>query len=267
MKFLLLIVAEMDTRSFSELTSELQASVDDLVLLAKGFENERDVLSDFAPLLQKFSPILSDLRDRCNVDDGSVPVRKAMESLEREFHRAETLIKNPNSRGFVKQIEDLTHDLGRSLGLVLFASLDLPNDTKHIIGSLHKELMGANFGTSQLTTASPSTASRFSSEIEIEEEIEMEIIEEERISLDKDDVVLQIKYGNDDELKLAIFELQDLVSCKKVTDEWISDQTVVSVLVNRLSSCKTNTRLSLIQMLRILASENVLHKVSDAFFE
>ncbi|OWM78438.1 U-box domain-containing protein 24-like isoform X2 [Punica granatum] len=254
----------MEERSYPELVSELEALVDAVASLAKSFETEREALSDFSLLVERFAPILADLRDVDKAKD-TVPIRKGIECLGKEFRKAEALLGS-DSRTSAKQLEDLVHDLGRSLGLVLFASLDdVSSDTKGKIGALHKELMGASFGASRVTSASISSNLRLGSEseTELEEEGDRILVEEERISLDTDDVALKLKYGDDDELRRSLLGLQGLVSGKLVTWEWINDQAVVSILISRLSSCsscKPDIRLAMIRILRTLASENVESK-------
>ncbi|XP_044488117.1 U-box domain-containing protein 44-like isoform X2 [Mangifera indica] len=217
------------------------------------------------------------------------PIQKAVESLEKELRRAKSMIKNSNSRLLSKQMEDLTRDIGRSLGLVLFASIDLKLDIKGKIGALHKELMNAKFdkslsvspSTSQSPSANPSSESGFASlsaipsyesglasdlESEKQTEIEEEIQEiAERISLGIDDVVLQLKYGDDEGLRLAILNLNEMISAKRVDREWIDEEEVASILLNRLGASKPNNRLSIIQALRSLASDNAnfKEKMSD----
>lgn len=259
----------MEERGFPELVSELQESIDEVLSLARNSETDREGLSELSLLIERFPSILSDFGDANKVRD-TTPIRKGIESLVKEVWKAKALL-GPNSRTSSEQLEDSAHDLGRSLGLVLFASLDdVSMETKEKIGALHKELMGAAFGASQVTSASISSDSRLASEseTELEEEVEGEgdqsVIEEERFCLDNDDVVLKLKYGDDDELRLALLGLQGLVSGKSVTWDWINDQAVVPILINRLSSCsscKPNIRLAVIRILRALALENAESKV------
>ncbi|XP_030532283.1 U-box domain-containing protein 44-like [Rhodamnia argentea] len=250
----------MDKRdsSFGELVSKLEASIRDVASMAKGSETESENLLEFGVLAEKFVPILDDLSDNDKAK-GSSPMRKAVESLDKEFGRAKALIRSPNAREAVKQIEDLTHDLGRSLGLVLFARLDISTEIKQKISALHRELMNTNFTTSQITSSSTSSEMGFYSESEVEEE-EDNIVEEERINLDINDLVLQLKYGDDDQLKCALLGLQHVVNGKVVNQEWISEHSIVPILINRLSVGKQNSRLTVMRILRTLASQDAINK-------
>ncbi|KAK9282700.1 hypothetical protein L1049_010920 [Liquidambar formosana] len=242
-----------ESRTFSELVSELQASADEVASLAKVSETEREIFAEFALLVEKIAPILNDFEDNKAVD--TPPIRKAVESLERELKRAKALIGTPNSKTSVQQIEDVTHDLGRSLGLVLFASLDVSIEIKEKIGALRKEMMSVRFELSPSPTVSPSRESEFANELEAGEEIE-----EERINLDVEDVVLQIKYGNDEELKFALLGLNDLVRGQMVSNEWLNDEGIIPILFNRLASSKPNNRLIIIQTMRSLVSQYTENK-------
>lgn len=274
---------DTDSRSFLVVVTELQALTEEVASLARSSESEIEIFNEFTLILEKFTPIFDGIKDNSKVMD-IPPIRKAVESLEKEIRRAKSLIKNSNSRLLSKQMEDLTQDIGRSLGLVLFASIDSKLDIKGKIGALHKELMNAKFdkslspSPSQSPSANPSCESGYASpsvnpsyesgfasnldsekETEIEEEIQE--IEEETISLGIDDVVLQLKYGDDEGLRLAIMNLNEMITAKSVDREWIKEEEIVSILLNRLGTSKPNNRLSIIRILRGLASDNADSKV------
>ncbi|XP_031260970.1 U-box domain-containing protein 44-like isoform X2 [Pistacia vera] len=297
---------DTDCRSFLVVVTELQALSEEVASLARSSESEIEIFNEFTLILEKFTPIFDGIKDNSKVMD-IPPIRKAVESLEKELRRAKSSIKNSSSRLLSKQMEDLTRDIGRSLGLVLFASIDLKLDIKGKIGELHKELMNAKFDKSlspsptpsQSASANPSCGSGYASpsanpscesgyaspsanpscesgyaspsanpsyesgfasnldsekETEIEEEIQE--IEEETISLGIDDVVLQLKYGDDEGLRFAILNLNEMITAKSVDREWIKEGEIVSILLNRLGTSKPNNRLSIIRVLRGLASYN-----------
>lgn len=232
----------MHKRTFTELISELQASADEVASLAKDSEIGREIFSELASFVEKFNPILNDLKgNTCLI---TPPIRKGIESLETELQRARSLIRSSNSISSVKLIEEMTHGLGRCLGLVLFASLDTSVDIKEKIGALHKEMMNARFSSSS------------TSELDVEA-IE---VEDDNITLDVDDVVLQLKYGKDEELKIALSNLNVLIRDKMVKDDWVNEEGIIPILLNRLGSSKQNNRLSIIQVLRSLASESTDNK-------
>ncbi|XP_010273265.1 PREDICTED: U-box domain-containing protein 44-like isoform X2 [Nelumbo nucifera] len=250
---------QMDSRSFPQLLSELLASADEVASLAKDSETEPETFNEFAVFVEKFSPILNDLRINNKAMD-TPQIRKAVESLETEIRRARTLIRNSNSRSPVKQIEDVTHDLGRCLGLVLLASLDVSAEIKQKIGALHKEMINAKFNTNVVVDREL----ELGAELEIKEEEEFEL-EEDRVVLDVDDVALQLKYGNDQEFKAALSGLSVLIRDKLVRNEWISDEGIIPILLNRLGSSKQCNRLTIILLLRRLAhlKEENKEKMAD----
>lgn len=246
----------IDSRGFLELMTELIAMVDEVVSLAKDPDTEREVFTEFALLVKRFSPILNELRD--NEKSMDMPtIQEALESLEKQLKRSKVLIQSPNSNTFVKHVDEMTHDLGRSLGLLLFATLEVSTDFKEKIGDLYKELMNARFS---LNSSSPSSSrvSEFVSELKVVEEIEEEEISLE--PLDIGDVVMQIKYGNDEEFKYALLGLNEFTGSEKVSNEWIDDEGIIPILFNRFSSSKPENRLIIIQILRRLALENADNK-------
>ncbi|KDO83210.1 hypothetical protein CISIN_1g003146mg [Citrus sinensis] len=258
---------ETCSRSFLEHVKQLQVLSKEVASLARNSEYEIDMFNEFADIVEKFSPVFDHLKDNDKVM-ATAPILKAVDSLEKELRRANSLIKSSNSRLVSKQMEDLTQDMGRSLGLVLFASVELEVDVKEKIGSLHRELMNARFdkslSSSPIQTPRPSLESGFVSDFESRKAVEMEEeiqeIVEERISLGIDDVMLQLKHGDDKNLKFALLELRELISAKTVDSEWINEAEIIAVLLNRLGSSKPYNRLIMIQILRNLASENADYK-------
>ncbi|KAK3223796.1 hypothetical protein Dsin_010821 [Dipteronia sinensis] len=266
-----------DGKSFLELVMELKALTEEVVSVARISESEIEIFNEFASILEKFIPVFDDIKDNDKVMD-TPPIRKAVESLEKELRRAKTLIKSSNSGSIVKQMEGLTQDIGRSIGLLLFSSNDLKLDVKEKIRALHKELMNARFGNKSLSpgpsdpSRSPSYESLFVSDSESEKELEIEeerheiveemheIEEERRISLGIDDVMLQLKYGDDGKLRFALLELNEMVDGKTVDSEWINEEGIISIMFNRLGSSKPNNRLCIIQILRSLASDSADYK-------
>lgn len=264
-----------DSRTFTELISELVASVEELSSIAK--DSEKGLFIEFSCLLNKLGLILSDIEDNKDVMDTRT-IRKAIESIEKELQRVKALIKSPDSKQPNTWIENVTQDLGRSLGLVLFASIDLHLEMKEKISALHKEFMNVRFNGSLTPSSSPSLGPSPSlsrppspshgyefvtpnaSETEIEEE--RTEIKEERSNLTMDDVILQLKYGNDEEFNFALLCFNESIRQGLITNEWINEGGIVLILVNRLSSCKPNNRLIILRILQKLASENSENKVN-----
>ncbi|KAJ6341040.1 hypothetical protein OIU78_009256 [Salix suchowensis] len=225
-----------DSRSNSEIESEQQASTEEVISLAKSLEFDREVFADFAVLLDKFTPILIAVKDNEKLMDRP-PVQKAVGSIDKELSRAKDLIEGGAcSRSPIKQIEVVTQELGRSLGLVLFAIL-----TPSLSPSPCE-----NHGPG------PSKESGFVSE----QDSFTNEIEEEKNSLSIDDVISHLKYGNDEEFRLALWVLSDLIRDQVIDKELINDEDIIPILFNRLGSSKPHNRLTIIQILRILALEN-----------
>ncbi|KAG6679833.1 hypothetical protein I3842_13G010900 [Carya illinoinensis] len=245
----------IDSRSFSELMSELMAYADEVVSLSKESVTERETSTQFALLVGKFSPFLDELGGNNKFMERST-IRKAVESLERELKLSQALIQSPNPTS-VKRVEEIIDNLGRSLGLLLFASLELCADFKDKIGELQKDLINARFTPNSSPTSS--RRSEFVSELKVESEII-----EERITLDIGDVALQLKYGNDEEFKFAVWGLNELIGSGNVSHEMISEEGIIPILFNRLGSSKQDNRSTVIQLIRRLASESADNKVADA---
>ncbi|KAJ7982339.1 RING-type E3 ubiquitin transferase [Quillaja saponaria] len=256
----------MEERSFSELLTELISLAEQVASLAKDSEFEKDVFTEFSILVDKFIPFFNDLRDNITIMD-KPSIHKAMESLEKELRHAISLIKSHSLKQPIKQNENITHDLGRSFGLVLLASLEVSTDFREKIGALQKDLMNTRFSGN--VTPTSSQGSDFGSDLKVESEIKEERvsdlqveleIKEERVNVDIDDVVLQLKYGNDEEFTLALLRLKDSIRVEKDDNGWVNDEGVLAVLFNRLSLNQPNNRLNIIQLLTTLASENAEQK-------
>ncbi|KAH9615880.1 hypothetical protein KSS87_003191 [Heliosperma pusillum] len=243
-------------RSFSELVLQLVSSTDEVASLAKYSENDHQTFNCFAIYLEKLSPILEFVRQDNMIMD-TPRIRSAICSLVAQVERARNCISQttPNIR---LNVETITHDLGRSLGLLLFASLGVSLDLKQKIGVLHKEMMNAKFQDS-------SSCSYSSEGGEIEEMLEeddyqglssmgLEEIEEEVLSWgDTEDIALQLKYGNDDEFETSLKGLDVLIKDRVVDCDWVIDEGIIQILFNRLGSSKCVDRLGIIKVLRSIS--------------
>ncbi|KAM7472582.1 hypothetical protein LguiA_010765 [Lonicera macranthoides] len=252
----------MDDKNFSHLVLKLQSSADEITSLAKDPQTQSETITEFSIFVEKLGPILVELKDNKFLDTPTI--RKAMESVEVELKRAKCLIKFPSDRSSpLKQIEDVTQNLGRSLGLVLFACHDVSVVGKEKIEALRKEMMNARFSTASSETKSE-LVDDVDTDVESEEEMEGEIVEEEIEEeileadgrLGVDDVVVQLKYGNDEEFTRAVLHFAALISENAITDEWIDDEGIVPILFNRLGTSKPNNRLAIVQVLRSLIKLN-----------
>lgn len=209
-------------------------------------------MSEFGLFVERIAPILTDLKEIETAD--AAPIREAVESLENELNRSRNLVRNSNSICSVSQIEDVVHDLGRCLGLVLLACLDVSVEITEAIGALHKEMIGVKFDSD----ASIGSSYRHDNDNEIVECIQNvdEGGREDLIVLDADDLALHLKKGSDEEFRVALSELRKLIGEGLIENEWIIDKGIVQILLNRLSSSKHNSRLAIILILRSLASKN-----------
>ncbi|KAG4973793.1 hypothetical protein AAZX31_11G112800 [Glycine max] len=238
-----------EKRDFSEFLSELIVLADEVALFSKNPEIDiEDAFTEFAMLVEKFAPIFNDLRDKCTIIDKPA-IRKSLESLMNELTRAKALIRSSSLKERNKRIEDIAHDLGRSLGMLLVASLEVSIDFREKIGTLQKQLMNARFGGNMSPTSS--SISRFVNEAKEGGEIEEEIID-----VTSDDVLLQLKNGDAEEFAVALLRLKKFIRGGKLDSGLINVEAAVSILFNRPFSSKAGNRLTIIQLLRSIAMRN-----------
>ncbi|XP_042491626.1 U-box domain-containing protein 44-like [Macadamia integrifolia] len=234
---------QTNLRTFAELLSDLLQLADEVASLAKDSETEPEIFTEFAVFVEKFSPILIDLRDNSTVMD-TLPIQKAVESLENELRHAKTVIKASNSRTSAKKVEEIIHDLGRCLGLVLLASLDVSVDIKEKFGALHKEMMNVRVNAS------------IDHELEFVHDLEVKGEDDGRTIFDINNIALHLKYGNDEEFRFALSGLRSLISEKMIQNEWVSDEGIIPILLNRLASSEENDRLTIISILKSFILDN-----------
>ncbi|KAK9682510.1 hypothetical protein RND81_10G079100 [Saponaria officinalis] len=258
-------------RSFSEIVLELVASTDEVASLAKDSENESDILNSFAVYIEKLSQILETVR-KDNMIMDTPRIRSAMCSLEAEVARARDCISK-TSTNFRVNVEKITHDLGRSLGLFLFASLGVSLELKQQMGVLQKEMMNAKFH--DFSSCSYSSECGEIQEVYDDDNdddngicIGLEEIEEEEEVLswgDTEDIALQLKYGNDEEFVASLKGLDTLIRDRVVDFEWVIDEGIIQILFNRLGSSKCVDRLGIIKALRSISLqyEQTKEKMTD----
>ncbi|CAH1416542.1 unnamed protein product [Lactuca virosa] len=223
---------------------------------------DSETLSELSHSTRKLGVILSEFKENKIMETS--PIRKAVDSLETELQRAKALVASPlYSSSPNKRIEEITENLGRSIGLVLFASHDVSLTGKEKLETLRREMMSV----AQFSVASSDSKSDFLDDVETEENEEDdeeeenvvgEIVEEEKVvsCSTVEDIVLYLKCGDDEQLKLALFALDTLIKDHKATNEWIDSEEIVPILFNRLTSAKPLNRLSIIQNLRSLVAQN-----------
>lgn len=236
---------------------------------------ENTTITEVSVFIDKLSPLIDEMKEM-KVRE-SETIQKAIESLELEYDRTKDLLSSVNFQSSpLKYIEDVTQNLGRSLGLVLFAGHEVSMDNRGKIDDLRKEMMNIRFNLSsdrdsEIINLSSERESEFAiyvdTEGDTEEESMMGIVEEEEevevdeITLDVRDVVFKLSCGNDEEFRVALIALDILIRDNMITNERIEEESVVSNLCNRLSSSKSNDRLAIIKILRSLIVKNDENKV------
>ncbi|XP_054805898.1 U-box domain-containing protein 44-like isoform X2 [Prosopis cineraria] len=245
--------------NFSEFLSELIGLADEVASSAQNCEIETNAFPEFAILVEELAPIFSDLRDKSTIMD-KPPIRKSLESLKNELRRAKALTISLNQKHLIKQIEGITHDLGRSLGLLLVSSLEVSADSREKISALQRKLMSARFGGN--TSSTSSSRSEFVSDVKLEGEIEEEIV-----NFTIDDIILQLKHGNDREFTVALLRLKEFIRDGKADYDLIDEEVLVAILMNRLGSSKADNRLNILQLLRSIAFGNDEKKETMADIE
>ncbi|PIN09407.1 hypothetical protein CDL12_18021 [Handroanthus impetiginosus] len=194
--------------------------------------------TEFCNFIHKLSPILDDIKDSFIMTEQPA-IQTTIDSLEADYKRAKKAIHDPNIQSSpAKHIENLIQNLGRSLGLVLFAGHEVPMSNKQKIEALCKEMMNVKFDVS--------------SDDETEEKTE-----------DIDDVMDQIKYGCEEEFKNGVLRLSTLINNGLISNEEIDDEDVAKVLSKRLSSCSRDERVIILQILRILLQRGIKQSVQE----
>ncbi|XP_041992482.1 U-box domain-containing protein 44-like isoform X2 [Salvia splendens] len=213
-----------------------------------------------AEFIGKLSPIMSEIRG-C-VEAAEVPaLEKAIASLESDYDRAKAAVESPP-----KNIESLIQNLGRSLGLTLFASHEAPLSNKDKVEALCREMMNVRFESSSWEFANEAVETEFETEEETGEETGDETgektgeIVEETGDLTVDEAILELNYGREEGFKNALLVLDGFLKDGMISSEMILDEEVVRILCSRLASCKGNDRLIIIRMLRYIAQHNHHHK-------
>ncbi|KAI3448815.1 hypothetical protein Pfo_005480 [Paulownia fortunei] len=226
-----------------------------------------EAVTEFSIFIEKLNPILSEMKETVEITDLPA-IQTAIDSLETDYNRAKAVMDSQTIQSSpAKNIEYLIQNLGRSLGLVLFASHEVPIANKQKIEALCKEMMNMRFELSSdhesefaNEAEEEEEETEDETEEETEEQAEEEIVEEETRILTVDDAILQIKYGNEEKFKNALLVLNGFIMDGMISHERIMDEDVVKVLSSRLSSCKGNERVVLIQILRYLSLQNDQHK-------
>ncbi|XP_002964462.2 U-box domain-containing protein 43 [Selaginella moellendorffii] len=131
----------MSGRHFSEKLTTVAQS-------ARQVKFEHDSFSQLAGYLEKLVPIALELQQGSKHDD-------LVQVLEKDLESATDLISLCNNksqmyllthcRSVVRQLESVTHDMGKSLELVPVASLPGTDETKKMVGNLSQEMQRIRF--------------------------------------------------------------------------------------------------------------------------
>uniref|UniRef100_K7KKA5 U-box domain-containing protein n=1 Tax=Glycine max TaxID=3847 RepID=K7KKA5_SOYBN len=142
-----------------------------------------------------------------------------------DLREKNTVLDKPPIR---KSLESLENELR--------PSLEVSTDFREKIGTLQRQLMNVRFSGSAMKLTG-----------EIEEEI---------VNVSIDDVVLQLKNGKDEEFAVALLRLKEFMRSERLDGGLIDEEATLSILFNRLGSCKADNRLTIIRLLRSIALGN-----------
>ncbi|KAG8363693.1 hypothetical protein BUALT_Bualt19G0048900 [Buddleja alternifolia] len=216
---------------------------------------QTEPLTEFSTFIDKLNPILNEMKESMEISDLPA-IQQAIDSLETDYERAKSAIESQTVQSSpAKHIEYLTRNLGRSLGLVLFASHEVPLSNKQKIEALCKEMMNMKFDSS-----SDEFANDDETEEEIEGKYEEEIVEEETKTLGIDDIVWQIKHGSEEKFKNGLSGFNALIMDGMIPDQNIVDEDLIKVLSSRFRLSKGGERVIIIRILRYLSLHYVQSK-------
>lgn len=259
-------VLEQDSLTIPEFDSSTINSISSSSL-------QTEPITEFSIFIEKLRPVLDEMK--LSAEENELPtLKKAIESLETDYKRAKSATDDSNIRSSpLKRLEDLTQNLGRSLGLVLFASHEVPLSNKDKIEALCKEMMNVRFELNSEHESDSAMEVREMEEtdetdgVEDDEDDDDDATDDDIVEEDTslgtsgiDDVFLHIRSDNEERFKKAIFGLNSLLMDGMVSDEKLNDEDVFTVLCNRLGSCGGCERVSIIQILRYLVPLNDQNK-------
>ncbi|KAL2650280.1 hypothetical protein R1flu_018408 [Riccia fluitans] len=171
----------------SEVLARVLVQVAKTAVAAKDVLIERESFSELSNYLERLRPILGELSER-NVND-SPTMRTALEAIDQQLKVAKDLMNRCKQksrfyllmqcRSIVKQIQDITRELGRCISLLPLATLDVSLETCQETKELIEAMKEAHFHAAV-------------AEEEIIEKIESGIRERQTDSEFANDLLLQI---------------------------------------------------------------------------
>lgn len=137
----------------SEAITKLLVLVTETIHAAKDVIYEQESLRELSKYLENIRPILKELANK-NVRETQT-VRKSLEILERELKTAKNVIDTCsqkskfylllNCRNIVKQLQDITREIGHALSLLPLAALDVSLAIKQKTEKLCNDMQNAEF--------------------------------------------------------------------------------------------------------------------------
>lgn len=137
----------------SEVLARLVVLTTETINAAHDVIIKQESLTELSKYLEHIKPILRELANK-NVRESEI-IRKALEILERELKAAKNVIDNcshksrfyllVNCRNIVKQVQDITREIGHALSLVPLASLDMSLSIQLKTHKLCKDMQNAEF--------------------------------------------------------------------------------------------------------------------------
>lgn len=147
----------MDLVPIGALLTFVATQVLETAVAAQDVLLERDSFKVLSKYLLGIQPVLADLKMR-ELKDAEA-TRQALESLSREVKAANSLVKSckskprfwllVNCRSIVKEVQQVTRDIGRSLALLSLASTEVSADIRDNVNRLQWEMQNAEFEASQ----------------------------------------------------------------------------------------------------------------------
>lgn len=137
----------------SEVLSRVLVQAFNTAAAAKDVLIDRSSFHELSKYLERIVPVLKELQAK-NVRD-TPPMRLALDSLEREIRSADELISECstksriyllyNCRSIVKRLEEITQEIGRCIGLIPMATLDVSMETREKTAQLYKDMQTVEF--------------------------------------------------------------------------------------------------------------------------
>ncbi|KAL0379828.1 UNVERIFIED_CONTAM: U-box domain-containing protein 43 [Sesamum angustifolium] len=203
----------MEESASSEQHSSSASEFDSSTLNSRSSSStQTEPIIEFSVFIQKLTPILDDMKDSLDITDLPA-IARAMDSLEADYEHAKKVMDSDNIHSSTaKHVEYLIQNLGRSLGVVLFAGRKVLMANKQKMEALCKEMMNVRFDVIL------DRESEFFSEVKAEKGNGM---------LSIDDTMVQIKYGHGEEFKNGLRRLNSLIMDGLISSDMVNYDDLV----------------------------------------